>query len=67
VTQYRTLIEELLPALGPQTHAAAVELAALPDLVRGYEEIKLANVARYRERLAELRGELSAPEELGPA
>jgi indolepyruvate ferredoxin oxidoreductase len=29
-----------------------VEIAGLPDLVRGYEEIKLANVARYRERLA---------------
>jgi indolepyruvate ferredoxin oxidoreductase len=63
VTQYRTLIEDLLPALGPATHATAVELAALPDLVRGYEEIKLANVARYRERLAELRGELGAPRE----
>ena len=34
----------------------AVEIAALPDMVRGYEDIKLANVARYRARLAELLG-----------
>jgi indolepyruvate ferredoxin oxidoreductase len=60
VTQYRTLIEELLPTLSPATRATAVELAALPDLVRGYEEIKLANVERYQARLAELRGELAA-------
>ena len=32
-----------------------MELAALPDVVRGYEHIKLANVARYRERVRELR------------
>ncbi|MEV6871777.1 indolepyruvate ferredoxin oxidoreductase family protein [Amycolatopsis sp. NPDC051128] len=29
-------------------------LAELPDLVRGYEDVKLANVARYREKQAEL-------------
>jgi hypothetical protein len=25
-----------------------VKLATLPDLIRGYEDIKLANVARFR-------------------
>jgi indolepyruvate ferredoxin oxidoreductase len=34
----------------------AVEIAGLPDMVRGYEQIKLDNVARYRARLAELLG-----------
>ncbi|GLY38486.1 indolepyruvate ferredoxin oxidoreductase [Amycolatopsis sp. NBRC 101858] len=29
-------------------------LAELPDLVRGYEDVKLANVARYREKQAEV-------------
>jgi indolepyruvate ferredoxin oxidoreductase len=27
-------------------------LACLPDMVRGYEQIKLGNVARYRQALA---------------
>jgi indolepyruvate ferredoxin oxidoreductase len=31
-----------------------VEVAGLPDMVRGYESIKLANVQAYRSRLAEL-------------
>lgn len=35
-------------------HQRAVEIAGLPEMVRGYEEVKLANVEAYRERLAEL-------------
>jgi indolepyruvate ferredoxin oxidoreductase len=31
-----------------------LQIAQLPDLVRGYESIKIANIATYRERLAEL-------------
>lgn len=37
----------------------AVALAELPDMVRGYEEVKLRNVARYREELRALRRQLS--------
>ena len=55
VAEYRELAEELLTVLGPDTHATAVELAALPDMVRGYEEIKAGNAARYRARMGELR------------
>ena len=33
----------------------AVELAELPDLVRGYEGVKLANVVEFRRRLDRLR------------
>jgi indolepyruvate ferredoxin oxidoreductase len=36
----------------------ALRIAGLPDLVRGYEEIKLASVRKYRARLAELVAEL---------
>ncbi|WP_019873875.1 indolepyruvate ferredoxin oxidoreductase family protein [Sporichthya polymorpha] len=66
VAEYRTGIERLLSGLSPAALAAAVEIAGLPDEVRGYEEIKLANVARYRERLA---GALAAypPAAPGPA
>jgi indolepyruvate ferredoxin oxidoreductase len=34
----------------------AVAIAELPDMIRGYEEIKLRNVARYRTALAQLVG-----------
>ena len=32
----------------------AVEVAALPDMVRGYEGVKLASVEAYHARLSEL-------------
>jgi indolepyruvate ferredoxin oxidoreductase len=38
----------------------AVAVAALPDVVRGYEGVKLANVDAYRVRLRELGVDESA-------
>jgi indolepyruvate ferredoxin oxidoreductase len=49
VGEYRALVEKALVALDASSHARAVKLAALPDVIRGYEEIKLANVRRFRE------------------
>lgn len=40
--------------LGVADPAKARALAELPDLVRGYEDVKLANVAQYRQRQAEV-------------
>ncbi|WP_163510815.1 indolepyruvate ferredoxin oxidoreductase family protein [Fodinicola acaciae] len=58
IAEYREAVEETLDRLG-DGHVVAVEIAGLPDLVRGYEQIKLANVERYRERLTELRAKLA--------
>jgi indolepyruvate ferredoxin oxidoreductase len=51
IGEYREAIKATLAALTPDNHAIAVSLAELPDMVRGYEEIKLANVQKYREAL----------------
>ena len=55
----RTLIEEYTAAvtravgrLSPGNSHLVAEIAELPDLVRGYEDIKLANVAAFRQQLA---------------
>ncbi len=56
IEEYAALVEECAAGLTAETHGLAVELAGLPDLVRGYEQVKLAGVERYHERLAELRG-----------
>jgi indolepyruvate ferredoxin oxidoreductase len=61
IDEYQRLIDELISKLNPDNHAVAVEIARLPDLIRGYEEVKLAGVAEYRRRLAELRPRLDAP------
>jgi hypothetical protein len=35
-------------AAGADAHATAVELARLPDGIRGYEDIKLRSIAKVR-------------------
>ncbi|MFT7475747.1 MAG: indolepyruvate ferredoxin oxidoreductase [Verrucomicrobiales bacterium] len=53
--QYLDAIEAALTTLSPDSLETAIELAGLPDMVRGYEDIKLRNVALYRAKLTELR------------
>ena len=63
----RELIEEYLGHVeaalaAPPGSEAALELCELPDMVRGYEQIKLDNVARFRARAAELLARLEQAE-----
>jgi indolepyruvate ferredoxin oxidoreductase len=44
-------MEDLLPRLTEDTLAHCIRIAALPDLIRGYEQIKIASVDRYRTQL----------------
>ncbi|HEY7276364.1 MAG TPA: indolepyruvate ferredoxin oxidoreductase family protein [Trebonia sp.] len=60
ITEYREVVDQLLADLTAGNHELAVQIAALPDMVRGYEDIKLATVRAYREKLAELRAEFAA-------
>jgi indolepyruvate ferredoxin oxidoreductase len=57
IGEYRDLVLRALETLSPSTDDAAAQIAELPDLVRGYESIKLRNVARFRERAAALEAE----------
>jgi indolepyruvate ferredoxin oxidoreductase len=60
IAEYREVVEALRAGLTAGNLDLAVEIAALPDMVRGYEDIKLANVRAYREKLAELRAQFTA-------
>jgi indolepyruvate ferredoxin oxidoreductase len=66
IDEYEAMVAEALVLLTPETHDTAVELLELPDLVRGYEEIKLRNVVMYRKRaetiMKRLRAGKPAPE-----
>nr|WP_281258299.1 indolepyruvate ferredoxin oxidoreductase family protein [Actinomadura mexicana] len=58
VTGYVAVVNELVAGLdaaaaGDGRHDAAVRIAELPDMIRGYEDVKTANVARYEESLRE--------------
>ncbi|HEX6897420.1 MAG TPA: indolepyruvate ferredoxin oxidoreductase family protein, partial [Bryobacteraceae bacterium] len=50
---YRSLIEQLLPNVTPENLPQALEIAALPDQIRGYEKIKEQNIAKVKEQAAE--------------
>ena len=55
IEEYRAMVLRALEM--PSLHDAAVVIAELPDLVRGYEAIKLRNVQRFHERAAALGGQ----------
>ena len=61
IDEHRTLVRSALRWLTPGTQDAVAALAALPDLIRGYEDIKLANVERYRAAAADSMAALAAP------
>jgi indolepyruvate ferredoxin oxidoreductase len=51
---YRTMVTDLAATLDLAAYDRAVRLAELPDLVRGYESVKLRNVEQYVAALREL-------------
>ena len=58
--EYIAAVDRALGALHADNLPAVIALAALPDMVRGYEDIKLANVDRYRGALADALGSLTS-------
>jgi indolepyruvate ferredoxin oxidoreductase len=58
ITEYEALVDDLVGAVNDDNEDTVAELAALPDVVRGYEDVKLANVERYHSEMARLRSSL---------
>ena len=56
IQEYRSIIEAELEDLSVTTIDRATEIARLPDLIRGYEQIKLDSVSRFREEVRRLKG-----------
>ena len=51
IAEYRTLMEAELDSLTPATYERATKLAQLPDVIRGYEHVKLAGVEQFRQQV----------------
>lgn len=64
IVEYQAWIDAVAAAMTPENHALAVRIADLPDIVRGYEGVKLANVARYRRQGEQLISELRVQAQL---
>ncbi len=54
LAQYTDTVLGLAAELNENSYDRAVRAAELADTVRGYEDVKLRSIDRYRERLAEL-------------
>jgi indolepyruvate ferredoxin oxidoreductase len=66
IEEYCAAMKAALAQLGPDTAALVATIAALPDQVRGYEQIKLDSVERYRAQLSEHLRQL-APDPIRPS
>ena len=62
IAEYSSKVRAAVEQLSPDTYDRAVALAELPDIIRGYEAIKLANVERYRDAMVALEREFSMPD-----
>jgi indolepyruvate ferredoxin oxidoreductase len=63
IDEYVTGLEQIEQTATPQTQHLAIEIASLPDMIRGYEHIKARNVDRYRARRDELMRQLAGTEQ----
>jgi indolepyruvate ferredoxin oxidoreductase len=54
LAEYSGIVSRLAADLDIDGYERAMEIASLPELVRGYEDVKLASVAVYQARLDEL-------------
>jgi indolepyruvate ferredoxin oxidoreductase len=62
IAEYERTIEEILGSLTRETLPAAVELARLPEIVRGYDVVKDENIETMKARREELmRGMRTGP------
>ena len=52
--QYETLVNELVAALAPHNHGLAVELAQIPEHIRGYGHVKDRHLKAAKTKEAEL-------------
>ncbi len=61
IGEYRSLMEQLLKNPNFERYDMLVEIAALPQMIRGYGHVKEANIANFEVALAHLIAKYRAP------
>ena len=61
LADYEALLTRLTAKMTADTHALAVELARIPEQIRGFGHVKAANAERAKKREAELLAAFAAP------
>src|SRR5581483_1115547 len=62
IAEYEATVERLLARLSAENHALAVQIASLPEEIRGFGHIKMRNLAAARQKHAELLGRYESPQ-----
>ncbi|MGH8724498.1 MAG: DUF6537 domain-containing protein, partial [Burkholderiales bacterium] len=60
IREYEETVERLLAGLTPQNHALAVQVAAIPEQIRGFGHIKARTLAPARKERDELLARFEA-------
>ncbi len=61
IADYVGLIDTILGRLSPESHGLAVELASIPEQIRGFGHVKERHVAAAKQKEAELLSRFLAP------
>jgi indolepyruvate ferredoxin oxidoreductase len=61
IAEYEAVVEEVLAQLGPANHEIALELARLPEQIRGFGHVKERHLEEARKRESALLAALRAP------
>jgi indolepyruvate ferredoxin oxidoreductase len=60
IAQYDEILDEIIEKVTPETYPVAVELAALPEKIRGYGPVKQRHIAAAKAEETALREQFSA-------
>ena len=63
ITEYAATVEQLLAGLTPAKHALAIEIASIPEAIRGYGHVKMRHLKLAEKQRAELLVKFKAPAE----
>ena len=63
IVQYAAGVEKLLDNLTPANHALAVQIASIPEMIRGYGHVKMRHLKQAQKQRDELLAKFNAPPE----
>jgi indolepyruvate ferredoxin oxidoreductase len=61
IRDYELIIDEVLAALTPDNHALAVQIASIPEEIRGFGHVKERYLKAAKDKEASLMGALRTP------
>lgn len=67
IEDYAALLDEIAGSLAPENHGMAVQLARIPEQIRGFGHIKEKNIKRAKDNEAQLLASFRNPSKLASA